>query len=139
MKLLLALMLFPAVAFGQTIPKKANVILVQSVTFKEVVDTLLDHGYFFQQVDTINHTIITQPRTFKNGNYFMQIYVKDSVVTITGKFNMNGEIKLFGVTYDAKEYEDIRNAAKGSVYGNAFLKLDQFALRFNKPVTYQVR
>lgn len=132
MKFLLFLLL-PLASYCQpTI--KSSTIKVDSVTFLDACNKLLDLGYQIEKKDNDLQTASTEYRQFANSynaEYKIIIRVKDSVLTVTGVLRApSGTGALFN---DEKIY---LAKAKKSPVSIAFGYLDAFAKSFNKPVEY---
>lgn len=90
--LIIILFILPAIIFSQT--KKDNLIIVKGISFDTVVNTLLDNGYFIEQKDMKDGTIITKPKPVNYANsgkaryeattMILYIRVKDSIAKIIG-------------------------------------------------------
>lgn len=152
MKLLLILLMVPAIVAAQTIPPKANVIIVKGVSFMEVCNSLLDHGYAIKTKDNELQTAITEPQKYPkywNAGYVINIRVKDSAAYISGTF-----------TAPFSSYAIVGGAGRGSLWngdpvyhhtnrkgvthpksliGYPFTLMNEFALSFGKPVEYRVQ
>lgn len=134
------LILLPFIVKAQSIPKDANVIIVKKVGFLEVCNALLDSGYTISKKDNDLQTVSTESKAYPklwNATYKINIRVKDSIAYISGTFTgAGGEIwkdvpisnhaNKKGVTYPK------------SIYGYPFLLLNNFALSFDKEITYSV-
>lgn len=138
MKTILTLILiYPLSLQAQdTIPVKASVILVKGVSFKEVVNQLLDRGYSMSKIDSNFNTLETDPYEpkYKTGlvhRMIVRARVKDSTAQFTA---------TYGLGYNAQAADPVanfkmwRNSNKTPWY-----ELNSFALSFNKPVEYLVQ
>ncbi len=97
--LLFALVFIPALAFSQE--KGDNEIILNGVTYTQVIKALADQGFFFQNKDSESQTAITIPvkppkrYTWHNGiELAVYIHVKDSTAYITGNY----DAKALGLT-----------------------------------------
>src|SRR5829696_8128665 len=84
-------LLLPVFGFSQDkIPKKANSIEVNSISFKELANGLLDAGYTFDKIDSNFQTIRTDFKEGSGKNKWMKLRLstrmKDSVAIITGEW-----------------------------------------------------
>lgn len=132
------LTLFSLVSNSQAIPKGANMIVVKEVGFNQVVNTLLDLGYFIDKKDSEFETVITQPRAVDNGvwSYFVQVRVKDSTAYVSGQLKV--KVTPFGNgadTYSQIEYRGM----KGSPNKEGFSKLEDIAKALKGTVSYIVQ
>lgn len=137
-------------ASSQDIPIKANIILVHGVSFKEVVNTLLDRGYSISKIDSNFNTVETEPKDIPNQGMVQQmilkVRVKDSITTITGLFgfpaNTNNQYRagslgamIAGVDMPIANFKMWGKRKKPT----AWTVMNNFALSFNKPVEYLVQ
>lgn len=124
--------------------KGTNKIIVSGVSFDSVIYKLLDAGYFIDKRDSTLKTVTTLPKRFfekPSSNMYLQIRVRDSVAYITGMFNMDvvmNNVLGLDLTFDYRSFDPIENKGmKGSVMKISFIKMDEFAKSFNKPVEYK--
>jgi hypothetical protein len=131
-----------SVAYSQSIPKDANTIIVRGVTFKEVVNRLLDSNYTIDKIDSNYQTIQTAYRLTGKGvvKMSLRIRAKDSTAFIAGTFRygeksdyMEGSIGWLAAGGDnpianIKQWQHKPN--------NPFAIMNGLALSFNKPVEY---
>lgn len=117
--------LITSVSFSQS--KGDNTILVKGVTFEQVVNKLLDQGYRIDKIDKDYKTVKTEysePRSGYTYKECLDIRVKDSVATITGKAsNLGLEINI--------EYQKW-----GGLYKLSFEDMNQFAKSLNGQIAY---
>ena len=140
-KIIILLNLVPFVVNAQTIPKDADVIIVKKVGFLEVCNALLDSGYTISKKDNELQTVSTENKEYPklwNATYKINIRIKDSTAYISGTvitppggglyFNepLFNHTNKKGVTYPK------------SLFGYAFLLINNFALSFNKEITYSI-
>ncbi|MBK7289187.1 MAG: hypothetical protein IPI78_02440 [Chitinophagaceae bacterium] len=142
--ILIVILLSPLICFSQgNIEKGVNTIHVADVSFNQVVDRLLDAGYYIEKIDSNFQTIKTE---FKNGGvknklnkFRLFIRVKDSLAIITGQFYNTYLLgtKLFGVE---QTIENSTNpiANKSGNQKSCFNEMNTFAMSFNKPTTYSI-
>jgi len=138
-------LLLPVFGFSQDkIPKKANSIEVNSISFKELANGLLDAGYTFDKIDSNFQTIRTDFKEGSGKNKWMKLRLltrmKDSVAIITGEWYNSMVIgsKLLG------QEQTIENSTYKieCTYGNpknCFLEMKALAESFRKPTSYYVR
>jgi hypothetical protein len=132
--LFLITIIFCSICSYSQVPKKANTIVVNNVSLKEAMDTLLNHNFFFDKVDSNNQTLTTQPKKIKGLTYVFNIRVQDSIAYFSGRVNDN--IKFMDIE---PSYSEITNTGmKGSLIRDAFNYLDKLAHYFNKPVEYKI-
>lgn len=99
MKILLIAFLFLATAYySQDIPLKSNEIRVLGVSFREVVNKLLDSNYILKSVDSNYYVVTTEPKFYKNKSEYkirLNIRIKDLIAIIKGWYGYenNGEFK----------------------------------------------
>jgi hypothetical protein len=142
MKYLLGLLLIISTTIKAQIPKNANAIEVQGVTFREVVSRLLDSNYTIAKIDSNYQTAETAPKYWNNPyTMVVKVRVKDSTATITGTFRygnkedyQQGSISWIAAGSDntianIKQWEHKRT--------NPFALMNRIALSFGKPVAYQ--
>lgn len=114
--------------------KKANTIIIHSISFNEVSSTLLSHNYFFDKIDTSSQYLTTQPRTMGGGTFIFNVRVKDSVAYVSGI--VNDHIKVLGIE---PTYDEIKNwGMKGSLAQTQWKAMLTLAEYFNKPLEYQI-
>lgn len=96
--------------------KNNNTIIVKGVEFAKVKEVLLDAGFFLDQQSAEDGTIITKRKGFcecPNKEFYQLVYyirVKDSIVTIKGKFSQAAQVKLFNDhpnTDDKDDFSDV--------------------------------
>lgn len=145
MKYLLSLLLLISVAYAQDIPKNANTIIVKGVTFKDVVNRLLDSNYSIAKIDSNFQTVETAPHeVYKNSTPFMMIIkvrVKDSTAIFQGLYGNNNKEDfkegtfsryMAGVDNVIANYSLWKNRKR-----NPFKTLNNFALSFGKQIEYK--
>jgi hypothetical protein len=138
--LLIAMLLISMSCLGQA-PKRTNTIKVRPVSFRQVVNTLLDAGCTFKAIDSNYSTVTTEPRNYsrKSGGLVQfNIRVVDSVATITGFCGVNesdfsdnpGKGLMDGKT-------EIQNRGmKGSLLKEGFDAMDKLAKSLGGKVVY---
>lgn len=122
--------LFFVSAPGIAQPKNSNLILVKGVTFNQVLNILLDKGYFIDKKENDIQTAKTEPKQMGNGvwNYFVQIRVRDSTAFIYGQVKFNGR---------NEEYSPIVNKGiKGGPQREGFRRLNEIALALKGEISY---
>jgi hypothetical protein len=130
---------FVVIVQAQDIPKKANTIIVHGVTLSEVVNQLLDAGYFIDKADTVFNLITTKERACKkNKGTFVtyMIRIKDSSAIFKGNCSDHIGFTLDMVQFAAQDYEIVY---KGGLFKIAFNDMNNLALSFNKPVEYSIQ
>lgn len=148
MKYLLLIFAFiscsPKIQYDPLIPKNANRIVVKGVSFDEVVAGLLDAGYSLDKVNKDYQTVKTEYRNMCEKcvpQMYYEVRVKDSIAIIRGKWRSNGDI-LFGIKSKKDEdnaYQfDIKYNLNAAVPKETWRRMNNFAHRFNKPVSYEL-
>ena len=140
MKFFLLILLLPVFALCQEIPKKSTTIVVRNIGLLEASQKLVDMGYMIDKKDPELGTVYTTPYAY-SGSYQMMIYVrvKDSTATITGKWNVNADIKLGYSTYDMRTWNPIKySSMSGNMDRKAFMIMDKYAKSFGKSIEYLV-
>jgi hypothetical protein len=130
-------------AYSQDIPKNADIIIVHSVTFDKVVNSLLDSGYIIEKMDKDFQTLKTEYRKLCKDcipEIIFNVRVKDSIATITGKWRSTGN--FIGGLSSNKDADnalifDIKNE-KTKVPRMAFQAMKTFALSLNGNVMYLI-
>src|SRR5665647_306091 len=126
MKKILILLLLPCFAIAQN--KNDNTIIAKGVTFKQVVNTLLDADYRIDKIDSNYYTIKTEYKKLCTEclpEIMFDIRVKDSAATIRGKWRSSGGIIAIGLTREDKFfYFNIMNE-KGKVPKICFNEMDR--------------
>ena len=121
--LIITLVFIPLNVICQEIPKFANTIIVEGTCFDSLKNSLLDNGYFIDQQNKDDGTVITKAKgidKYDMHTLIMYIRIKDSVAKITGKWNLN-------VNY---------NAQKGGLYSNDktdFMPLEYWKDKHSNP------
>lgn len=132
---------------GQDIPLNSNLIVVHGVDFKQVVNRLLDSGYFIKKIDSNFNTAETELQEFNNNGVmqqmFLRVRVKDSTAFISGLFgfrdNSDGRYQPGSIAAAIGGVENpIANvkAWKKRKKPTPFTMMNNYALSFNKPVEY---
>jgi len=129
--------------YSQNIPKNADIIIVKGVIFDKVVNLLLDSGFAVEKMDKDFHTVETEYRKLCKDcipEISFNIRVKDSIVTITGKWRSTGNI--LATAESKKDLEnafvfDIKNE-KAKVPRMAFDAMKKFARSLNGEISFQV-
>ena len=87
MKKLFLILSLAIAANGMAQVKGDNTILVSGVTFKQVVNALLDEGFKIEKIDSNYNTVRTEWKEHVkySFNYYFDIRVKDSTASITGQ------------------------------------------------------
>ena len=139
MKFLL-LLLLPACAVSQDIPKNTNVIKVSGTSFGKVMNTLLDSNYVIEKSDKEYQTITTGWKDVcKDCIPQIQLYIriKDSTATVTGKWRSVGDI--FGMASKRQEENatlfEIENV-KAKVPRICFSRMQRMAKAFGRELVY---
>ncbi len=142
MKFLLFLLLLPLSSAAQTsaaqIPKKANTIIVDGVTFEKAINTLLDMGYKIDKVDKDFLTAATefkQPgnKKIKGWEIAISVRVKDNTAIITGEhrdYTSKSESSVTEISY---------SPSKLLMNREFFGELDAYAKKLSGNVTYEAR
>jgi hypothetical protein len=89
-KLLVCLFLAPLLSFAQDIPKFSNTIFVKGVSWRQVMDTLLNQGYVIDEQNEKDGTITTRPMQYEKTDVREIVYyirVSDSTAKIKGKYS----------------------------------------------------
>jgi hypothetical protein len=133
---LLIIFLLPVMAFAQTPPKKASRIIVEGVSFDQVVNEILDKGWKIEKSDKAIGTIKTEKISlFKsdNGYLIINIRVKDSIATISGVCGFVGQ------TYGDNGNTEVANKGmKGSIIKESFSRMNDLALELSNRIKYTV-
>jgi hypothetical protein len=136
-KILVLLLVLPLISFAQQIPKDAKTIIVKNVSFLEVCNALLDHGYTIATKDNDLQTAKTEEREYPDywtAKYVVHLRVKDSTAYLSGTFTAAGLFKnepVYCVT-DKKGEPKIKN-----LMTYPFLLINDVALSLKKPVEYK--
>jgi|GEM_PF-4042345 len=144
---LIFLTFFACIALrAQDIPRKVNTIIVTGVSFQQVATVLADSNYFIDRKDPDVGSIVTLARPvdqsavqiMKNNSrrltrVVFYIRVKDSVATITGRYNVP-ELDYL------KEYTAIANTGMKKSFDNiAWEAMNTFALSLGGTVAYLIK
>jgi hypothetical protein len=126
-------------ALGQAIPPKVNTIIVTGVTFSEVCNALLDARYAIDRKDSDLQTIRTEAKAYPkywNATYIINVRVKDSTAYITGTATVaDGQLFKDEPIYNQTDRKGATQPK--SMFGYAFLLLNEFAQSFKREVSYQ--
>lgn len=146
MKYLLGLLLLICTAVHAQIPKNANAIEVKGVSFKEVVNRLLDSNFSIAKIDSNFQTVETAPRYVYKNSYPLKLIikarVKDSIATIQGVYGNDNKDDfkdgsfsrmMAGVDNAIGNYPIWQHKKKPT----PFTVMNNLALSFNKPVAYK--
>jgi len=134
----------PIAALGQDIPKFSNTILARGVSFNQAKDSLLSQGYFIDQQNEQDGTIITKPKGVEKNDVrtiIIEVYVKDSIARITGRWNNNYNYRaqsggLFSV--DKTQFTPVEYWRSGiSVPHKMFLIMDSYAKSMTSLISYE--
>jgi hypothetical protein len=132
---ILLLLLIPSFAFCQQ--KGDNCIIVKGVSFKEALNTALDHGFSISMKDDSLQIFSTVPRTDKrNDTHVYYVRIKDSAAYITGEFDVNMNMDFGGVTSKFASFRIENKGTKISSYQTNFRYMQNFARDFNKEISY---
>lgn len=138
--ILLALLLIAGICHSQA-PKKTNTIIVSKVSRSQVVNILLDNGYYIDKIDTSLGTVRTEPKKYATrgrGMIVIDIRIKDSAAIITGHCGLTDDdfVKKEGSLF----YSTVENAGmKGSLGKESFAAMDIFASLLGGKKEYFVR
>lgn len=139
--LIICLSLFTFNLFSQQIerikpPKKAYKIILttkmeKSANFINVIESLLDNDFIIKKKDKEYGTIKTEPEALNklNGSYFINIRVKNNLIYLTGKCNMNFSIDYGNVESNFEWSKIINKGMKGSLLKESFKQMLEFALK----------
>ena len=141
-KIIILLTLLPFLANAQNIPKDANVIIVKKIGFLEVCNALLDSGYTISKKDNDLQTVSTENKEypkFWNATYKMDIRIKDSVAYISGTVTAppGGGLYVNEPLFNHTNKKGV--PFPKSLFGFAFQILNNFALSFNKEISYSIK
>lgn len=137
--LLLALLCYaPTLCQGQDPPRYTNAILVKGTSFQQVKSALLDSGFFIDQQNEQDGTIITKRKGFcncPNKDFYQLVYyirVKDSTATIRAKFSAAAQMHIFSNdhphTDDKDDFEEVQyRKSKILIYHYLFGLMQEFA------------
>jgi hypothetical protein len=138
--ILVTTLLAATVCLAQQIPRKANVIKVSQVTFKQVAMSLLDAGYLFQKIDSNYNTITTEPKEYSRkvgGMIQLNIRVKDSTVIISGYCGLTeGDFNSRPSTALGGKSEIANQGMKGSLMRESFDVMNKFARSLGTDIVY---
>jgi len=135
-------LILPTSLLAQSIPPKANTILVHGVTFAGVCNALLDSGYKISKKDNDLQTVETEERHYPNkwnATYRIEIRIKDSVAIITALFTAPPGGGLF--LNEPAFYRTKKNGEPQleSLQTVAFLSVNRFATSLSRDVSYDIR
>lgn len=131
---IILIMFLPFATMAQN--KNDNTITAIGVGFKQVVNALLDAGFQIQKLDTTYSTIRTEYKKLCSNcepDYLLDIRVKDSAATITGKWKNTLMASVFLAGSDP--VFDIKNE-RSAVPRKCFEAMNKFALTLSQNVTY---
>lgn len=110
--------------------KNNNTIIVKGTSYSKVKETLLDAGFFIDQQNADDGTLITRRKGFcecPNKEFYQLVYyirVKDSVANIKGKFSQAVQIKLVETHRNTDGKDDFSEViywkSKSSAYNYLF-------------------
>lgn len=145
--LLLTVAIFtPLASFSQEdIPRKTRYFDInnnkdQQENFDYVVDYLLDHDFMIDDHDKELGTIITRPKDFKRHSAFYKFRVKDSVITVSGKFRQSQtQAILWGSTYRDGFEEIIKRSGVSNRPGEkkAFDQMYELSKDLGKDISFR--
>jgi hypothetical protein len=145
-KILLLLILNPSFSFSQDIPKFSNTIIAKGVSFQTIKDSLLSIGYFIDQQNQEDGTIITKPKGVcdcKNVNFhqlIIYVRVKDSVAKFSGTFNINynNNAQRGGLfSNDRTEFHPLEYWKSSiSLPHSIFMKMDKIVRTLSSDISY---
>jgi len=122
----------PMLVVAQEPKKNDNTIIVKGVSFAKVKETLLDAGFFLDQQNSDDGTIITKRKGYcecPNKDFYQLVYyirVKDSVATIRSQFS--SEFSLSGNRNPKEDFSEVVYwKDKKSGYGYLFGIMIAFA------------
>ena len=114
-------------------PKGASKILAHTEYLRQdnldkVVNQLMENGFELEEVNKEYFFVKTAPKPFDkvSGDYYLHIVCKDSVITVSGKFNTNIDLNFGGATAKASYEPIINKGMKGSYYRDTFILMDEF-------------
>jgi hypothetical protein len=135
----------PLFSFSQeNIPKKANTIEVNGVSFRELANQLLDANFNLERVDSSFQTIKTEFKSGTGKSKWMKLRllarVKDSTAIISGEWynTMLVGAKLLGVEYTIENLVERIQYSSGNSK-SCFMEMRTFAMSFKKPTVYLVK
>ena len=138
-KVLLLLFIIPVFCNAQNIPSNVNTILVKNVRFIDVCNALLDSGYTIEKKDNDLQTVETAIRQYPkywNATYVVHVRIKDSTAYFSATYTASPGGGLFYnepvVNLTNKKGITFKKSADGYI----FLLLNDFALSFNKEISY---
>ena len=145
-KLLFCLFFAPFFSFAQDIPKFSNTIIAKNICFQVIKDSLLDKGFFIDQQNEQDGTIITKPKGVcdcKNIDFhqlIIYVRVKDSIAKFTGAFNINYNFNAQRgglISNDRTEFHKLEYWKSSiSVPHALFLKLDKIVRSISTDIAY---
>jgi len=137
-KLFLLIMLSPLFVHSQDIPKNANTIIIKGVSFEQVVNNLLDSGFKIDKIDKEYHTVKTEYRKVCTDcvpELYLDVRVKDSIATITGKWKSTANLFFPATTNENAYIFEIKNE-RDKVPKRCFAIMNNFAKALNSQISY---
>ena len=125
------------------IPKGTTKIVVttshnQTDNFKQVLNFLLDNDFEIEKKDIELFTVRSGFKQLpKTGNYYLNFRCKDGKIEITGKFNSDISIEIYGVKSESNLETIINKGMKGSIYYTSFLEMFKLSKLLGNDQTYQ--
>ena len=145
-KVLTCILIAPLISLGQDIPKFSNTVIAKNISFQVIKDSLLDKGFFIDQQNEQDGTIITKPKGVcdcKNIDFhqlIIYVRVKDSVAKFTGAFNINYNFNAQRgglISNDRTEFHKLEYWKSSiSVPHVLFLKLDKIVRSMSEVISY---
>lgn len=142
--MLLFLFIFNHHASAQTIPQKANSIIItdtltQSQYYDVITGILFEYGYGILNTDKDLGTITTTEKPFKNGGVKLIIMAKDNRVLLRGDFKVGMSLSMNGVTSEPSWSTIENRGVKNSAYQNAWAEMQKVADLIPGNKEYQIK
>lgn len=143
--ILIVLLIFPCYLNAQEAPLNAIEIEIKGITFKELVNRLLDSNYSMNKIDSNFQYVETAPikRAGATGSFTMKVRVKDSSAFLNGTIRFGDKTDFransIGWHLAGSDYPLINSKAWKRKKYNPFKVMNNYALSFGKPISYKVK
>lgn len=123
--------------------KNANRIAVRTAlpadsNYRMVLNSIIDNGYSIDNKDAELKTVRTQPKSMKYGTtYFYNIVARDSLIYISGVFNMNTNINAGMFTATSSDTQIADKGIPGSEFRKTYAAMENFAKLLGGEILYQ--
>jgi hypothetical protein len=135
---MLLLSFFISLTLFSQAPRGANLIIIKNINYDELLNALLDKGYFIAKKDAALGIASTERRQVSkadpSSSYLIRVRVKDSVAYISGEVNID-----YATIKDERFAPAQNKGLKWNAQRLAFEKMEDFAGSLGREISYSTQ